>query len=97
MYKGWAIKLALAPRPLKIYCASPLAAAMIITVAALRIVLACFTLHSMNATLAIVPQRGAGLWIRWRRYVPPKCRFTQDLHGATSQKTAFFTIIHVYT
>jgi hypothetical protein len=23
-------------------------------------------------------------------YVPPKPRFTQDLHGATSQKTAFF-------
>jgi hypothetical protein len=40
MYKGWAIKLAFAPRPLMIYCASPLTAAMIITVAALRIVLA---------------------------------------------------------
>jgi hypothetical protein len=40
MYKGWAIKLALAPRPLMIYCASPLAATMIITVTALRIVLA---------------------------------------------------------
>jgi hypothetical protein len=26
---------------------------------------ACFTLHSINATLAIVPQRGAGLWIRY--------------------------------
>jgi hypothetical protein len=39
MYKGWATKLALAPRPLMIYCVSPLAAAMIITVAALRIVL----------------------------------------------------------
>jgi hypothetical protein len=24
---------------------------------------ACFTLHSINTTLAIVPQRGAGLWI----------------------------------
>jgi hypothetical protein len=23
--------------------------------------------------------------------VPPKRRFTQDLHGATSQKTAFFS------
>jgi hypothetical protein len=23
---------------------------------------ACFTLHSINATLAVVPQRGAGLW-----------------------------------
>jgi hypothetical protein len=40
IYKGWAIKLALSPRPLIIYCASPLAAAMIVTVAALRIVLA---------------------------------------------------------
>jgi hypothetical protein len=40
MYKGWAIKLALAPRHLMIYCAPPLAAAMIITAAALLIVLA---------------------------------------------------------
>jgi hypothetical protein len=32
---------------------------------------ACFTLHSINATLAIVPQRGAGLWIScsiWSSY-----------------------------
>jgi hypothetical protein len=28
---------------------------------------ACFTLHSINATLAIVPQRGAGLWINIQR------------------------------
>jgi hypothetical protein len=27
---------------------------------------------------------------RWRRYVPPKRRFLQNPHGATSQKTAFF-------
>jgi hypothetical protein len=27
---------------------------------------------------------------RWRRYVPSKLQFTQDLHGATSQKMAFF-------
>jgi hypothetical protein len=27
---------------------------------------------------------------RWRRNVLPKRRFTQHLHGATSQKTAFF-------
>jgi hypothetical protein len=37
---GGGKKLAPAPRPLITYCASPLAAAMIITVAALRIVLA---------------------------------------------------------
>jgi hypothetical protein len=29
---------------------------------------------------------------RWWRYVPTKSRFTQDLHGATSQKTALFTV-----
>jgi hypothetical protein len=40
MFKGWAIKVALVPRPLMIHCASPLTAAMIITLAALRIVLA---------------------------------------------------------
>jgi hypothetical protein len=27
--------------------------------------------------------------------VPPKCRFTQNLHGATSQKTEFF-VEYVY-
>jgi hypothetical protein len=27
---------------------------------------------------------------RWRRYVPPKRRLTQDLHSATSQKTTLF-------
>jgi hypothetical protein len=30
-------------------------------------------------------------------YVPPKRRFTQDLHGATSQKTAFFIVTAVKT
>jgi hypothetical protein len=32
---------------------------------------------------------------RWRRYVPPKRRLTQDLHSATSQKTTFFNTKHV--
>jgi hypothetical protein len=32
---------------------------------------------------------------RW--YVPPKRRFTQDLHGATSQKTTFFIVTAVET
>jgi hypothetical protein len=32
---------------------------------------------------------------RWRRYVPLKRRFTQDLHGAISQKTAFFIAVYV--
>jgi hypothetical protein len=32
---------------------------------------------------------------RWGQYVPPKRRFTQELHGATSQKTAFFIVTAV--
>jgi hypothetical protein len=32
-----------------------------------------------------------------RRYFPPKRRFTQDLHGVTSQKTAFFIVTAVKT
>jgi hypothetical protein len=34
---------------------------------------------------------------RWRRYVPPKHRFTQDLHSATTQKTVFFIVTTVKT
>jgi hypothetical protein len=34
---------------------------------------------------------------RNQRYVPPKRRFTQDLHGTTSQKTAFFVVTAVKT
>jgi hypothetical protein len=32
-----------------------------------------------------------------RRFLPPKCRFTQDLHGATSQKMAFILVNAVKT
>jgi hypothetical protein len=35
---------------------------------------------------------------KWRRYIPPKRLFnSQDLHGATSQKTAFFIVTVVKT
>jgi hypothetical protein len=34
---------------------------------------------------------------KWRRYVPPKRRFTQYVHGPTSQKTAFFIVTAVKT
>jgi hypothetical protein len=34
---------------------------------------------------------------RWRRYVPPKHRLTQYLHGATSQNTVFFIVTAVKT
>jgi hypothetical protein len=40
--------------------------------------------------LTLVPRSPIFLPWRWTRYVPPKRRFTQDLQGATSQKTAFF-------
>jgi hypothetical protein len=32
-----------------------------------------------------------------RRYIPPKRRFTQDLHGASSQKTAIFIVTAMKT
>jgi hypothetical protein len=37
----------------------------------------------------LVPRSLIFLTWRWRQYDPPKRRFKQDLHGATSQKTAF--------
>jgi hypothetical protein len=43
------------------------------------------------------PYRLHLLGINLRLYVPPKRRFTQDQHGATSQKTAFFIVTAVKT
>jgi hypothetical protein len=40
--------------------------------------------------LTLIPRSRIFLLWRWRRHVPPKRQFTQDLHGATSQKSAFF-------
>jgi hypothetical protein len=40
--------------------------------------------------LMLVPRSRIFLLWRWRRYVPLKRRFTQELHSATSQKTALF-------
>jgi hypothetical protein len=36
--------------------------------------------------LTLVPHSRICLPWRWRRYVPPKCLFTQELRGAISQK-----------
>jgi hypothetical protein len=47
--------------------------------------------------LTLVPRSRIFLPWRWRRYIPPKRRFTQDLHDATSQKTAFFIVTAVKT
>jgi hypothetical protein len=47
--------------------------------------------------LKLVPRSRILLPRRWRRYFPPKRRFIQDLHGATSQKTAFFIDTSVKT
>jgi hypothetical protein len=41
--------------------------------------------------LTLLPRSGIFSW-RWRRYVPTKRRLTQDLQGATSQKTALWNI-----
>jgi hypothetical protein len=42
--------------------------------------------------LTLVPHSRIFLPWRWRRYVPPKRRFTQDLQGTTSQKMALFIV-----
>jgi hypothetical protein len=53
--------------------------------------------YGCSHLLTLVPR----LWIfvpwMWRRYVPPKRRLTQDLHSATSQKTAFFIVTAMKT
>jgi hypothetical protein len=48
---------------------------------------ACFTLHSINATLAIVPQRGAGLWITYE----VKCAFRSRLDVMGTRKIVDLT------
>jgi hypothetical protein len=48
-----------------------------------------------SCLLTLVPRSQILLHWRWRRYDPPKRRFTQELHGATTQKTASFIQILV--
>jgi hypothetical protein len=45
--------------------------------------------------LMMVPRSRIFLPWRCRRYIPPKRQFTQDMHSATSQKTAFFELLFV--
>jgi hypothetical protein len=47
--------------------------------------------------LTLVPRWWIFLPWRLRRYVTPKRWLTQDLHGATSQKTAFFIVTALKT
>jgi hypothetical protein len=58
-----------------------------------------FLIHTQQTArhlLTLVPCSRIFLpWI-WRRQVPPKRRFTQDLHGAISQKTVIFFIFHSF-
>jgi hypothetical protein len=52
-----------------------------------------------------IRERGTSMsrWLRiflpwkWRLYIPPKRRFTQDVHGATYQNTAFSIVTAVKT
>jgi hypothetical protein len=46
--------------------------------------------------LTLVPRSRIFLSWRWRLYFPPKHRFTQDLHGATSQKRACFISLSLW-
>jgi hypothetical protein len=51
-----------------------------------------YSLWIRSHLLTLVPRSRIFLPWRWRRYVPPIRRFTQDLHGDTSQKTTFFIV-----
>jgi hypothetical protein len=57
----------------------------------------CKNIWSSSHLLTLVPRSRIFIPWRWRRLVPPKRRFTQHLHGATSQKTAFFIVTAVKT
>jgi hypothetical protein len=50
---------------------------------------ACFTLHSINATLAIVPQRGAGLWINDRKEWASVVKQTKILGGPLETRSEY--------
>jgi hypothetical protein len=50
-----------------------------------------------SCLLTLVPRSRTFLPWRLKWYVPPKRHFTQDLHGATSQKTAIFIATAVKT
>jgi hypothetical protein len=52
----------------------------------------CHLLGCGNHLLTLVPHSRIYLPWRWSRYVPPKRRFTQYIHDATSQKMVFFLI-----
>jgi hypothetical protein len=60
-----------------------------------------YVLHAPSAEcshlLTLVPRSRIFLPWRWRGYVLSKRRFTQDLRGVTSQKTAFFIVTAVKT
>jgi hypothetical protein len=59
--------------------------------------LGCGAMHSSSHLFTLVPRSQIFLSWRWSRHVPPKRRFSQDLHGATSQKTTFFVLTAVVT
>jgi hypothetical protein len=53
--------------------------------------------QSASHLLTLVPHSWIFLPWRWRWHIPSKRRFTQDLHGATPQKMAFFIVTAVKT
>jgi hypothetical protein len=53
--------------------------------------------YSASQRLILFLASGFFLPWRWRRHALPKHRFSQDLHDATSQKTAFFIVTAVKT
>jgi hypothetical protein len=55
------------------------------------------SIGKLGTTLAVTSNRRTLRRNTKWRYVPPKCRFLQELHGATSQNTPFFIVTSVKT
>jgi hypothetical protein len=55
------------------------------------------TIWVCSNLLKLFPRSWIFLPWSWRRYVPPKCRFTQDLYGVIFQKTTFVIVTAVKT
>jgi hypothetical protein len=65
------------------------------SVAYVHLPIVCKIWDVCSHLLTLVPRSRIFLPWRWRRYIPQKRRLTQDLHGATSQKTTFYTVYNL--
>jgi hypothetical protein len=54
-------------------------------------------MRQLLVTANIAPSSPVLAALMMEAYVPPKCRFSQELHSITSQKIAFFIVTAMNT